>query len=298
MKHVGRRLLFLFLTWSLTACVVDSKGAGEMPTQTSQPEMTETSTIIWFPPTSTATPIPTMVILPTQDMRPALGDALLTDSFTSSTSWNTGRSAVGSVAVDGGELSLAISQPKGSLVSYRTVPLLGDFYLEITAKPSLCRGDDMYGLLLRSLSNASFYRWMISCNGMLRVERSNNYQLAILKDWTPSGQVPPGSPLVIRLGVWAAGNEMRFFVNDYYQFSVQDPVFTQGLMGVFARSAGDNALTVSFSDLKVRKIQGFVPTATRTITPVPSPTRRVWPTATPIRKPTLRTPTAARTPAP
>jgi hypothetical protein len=298
MKSVARRLLFLLLVWGLTACVVDPSGGKDLPTQTPQPEMTETSTIVWFPPTSTPTPIPTMIITPTQDLRPALGNVVLTDAFTSSTAWNTGRSAAGSIAVDGGELALAVSQPKGSLFTYRTIPLLGDFYLEIIARPSLCRGDDVYGLLFRSLSNASFYRWMISCNGQLRVERSNNYQLAILKDWTPSGQVPPGSPLVLRLGVWAVGNELRFFINDYFQFSVQDPVFSQGLMGVYARSAGETALTVGFSDLKVRSIQGFKPTSTSTITPVPSPTRRVWPTATPIRKPTLRTPTPAKTPAP
>jgi hypothetical protein len=56
------------------------------------------------------------------------------------------------------------------------------------------------------------------------------------------------------LAVWAVGKEMRFFVNDYYIFSVSDPAQAKGNLGVFARSAGEMAVTVSFSDLEVREV--------------------------------------------
>jgi hypothetical protein len=64
-----------------------------------------------------------------------------------------------------------------------------------------------------------------------------------------------GSPSSSRLAVWAVGNEMRFFINEQYQFTVRDPLLTSGALGVFARSAGDTALTVNFSDLVVRNVQ-------------------------------------------
>lgn len=46
-------------------------------------------------------------------------------------------------------------------------------------------------------------------------------------------------------------NEMRFFINDVFQFSVMDPSITSGLIGVFARAFGEDHVTVNFSALKV-----------------------------------------------
>jgi hypothetical protein len=72
--------------------------------------------------------------------------------------------------------------------------------------------------------------------------------------WLLSGAVPPGAPSVSRLGVWALGKEMRFFINEHHQFTVEDPLVPGGNIGVFARSAGDTAVTVNFSDLVIRQI--------------------------------------------
>ncbi|MEN4099067.1 MAG: hypothetical protein ROW52_04035, partial [Anaerolineaceae bacterium] len=38
---------------------------------------------------------------------------------------------------------------------------------------------------------------------------------------------------------------------DIEQFTISDPVHSSGTLGLFARSTGDTALTVSFSDLVV-----------------------------------------------
>ena len=69
-----------------------------------------------------------------------------------------------------------------------------------------------------------------------------------------SGAYPPGAPNIIRLGAWAVGSEMRFFVNDQYQFTIKDPLLLGGYVGVFARSKSDFALTVNFSELVVREV--------------------------------------------
>jgi hypothetical protein len=76
----------------------------------------------------------------------------------------------------------------------------------------------------------------------------------VLQPFTLSNVIPPGAPTSNRLGVWTLGETMRFFANDLFVFQIQDPVLTEGMIGVFARSVGDTALTVSFSDLTVRQV--------------------------------------------
>jgi hypothetical protein len=68
-----------------------------------------------------------------------------------------------------------------------------------------------------------------------------------------SGAIPPGAPSTSRLAVWAKGREMLFFANGEYLFTVSDRSFVSGKLGVFISSAGEDDLTVSFSDLVVRQ---------------------------------------------
>ncbi|MEJ5203379.1 MAG: hypothetical protein WHV66_14220 [Anaerolineales bacterium] len=246
-----RRFIVLsLLLVILAAC----SGQGEvevLPTDTPSPSATPTATIQWFPPTDTPRPLATPTTQPTPDLRPGIGKLILEDDFEQNSPWQTQRSAAGSVAFGKQELTLAIAQPQGALFSFRREPALDNFYMEITASPSLCRGADVYGLLLRAASPQDTYRFLIACNGMLRLERIKNSKVVILYDWTPSAQVPPGSPLVLRVGVWMLNNEMRFFINDVYQFGIHDTVWQRGSIGVFARSAGKNALTINFSNLAI-----------------------------------------------
>jgi hypothetical protein len=57
----------------------------EAPRETSSPSptlSTATPTIVWFPPTATFTPFPTIVSHPTADMRPGIGEILLKINLT------------------------------------------------------------------------------------------------------------------------------------------------------------------------------------------------------------------------
>ncbi len=253
-----------------TACLAALAGClPEAPSPTPQPPTptvtqtsTTTATIVWFPPTGTFTPVPTRQVTPTPDLRPVLGDLLLEDPFTDTKNWSTSRTAVGSIAYGKGELTLAVAADRGGLVSLRKAPELGDFYAEIDALPSLCRGEDAYGLLLRASSTQDFYRLALTCSGRVRLERLKGGEIVILQDWAPSGLIP-GGMLPSRLGVYARRNELRIFINDVYQFSAKDPVWESGTLGVFARSAGDTPLTVSFSNLAVYSLEAVrLPTAT------------------------------------
>jgi hypothetical protein len=146
----------------------------------------------------------------------------------------------------------------------RELPL-SDFYAEITARPSLCRGEDNYGLVVRGVGS-SFYRFVLACNGMIRAERITSGTRLPLQEPVPSGDAP-GAPGEVRIGVWAVGNEMRLFLNDRYQFSVVDPSFPSGALGVFVRSAGETPVTIVFSDLAIYEVDYTLPTKT----PIPTP---------------------------
>ena len=254
-NRIGLPLLVILFQLTVSACAPAvtpeiTLEATITPTLTATP----TATIVWFPPTSTPTPFPTRVITPTQDHRPSLGEVLLTDDFSSPDSWLLGRTSSGSAALGKNELTIAISEPGAYVYSVRQTPVFSDFYVEITASPTLCRGQDEYGLLIRMSSPGDFYRFSLSCDGQVRLDRLVGGAASSPQPWTPSGSVPPGAPSSSRLGVWALGKEMRFFVNDEYQFTVNDPLLPSGNLGVFARSAGQLDVTVSFSDLIVYDI--------------------------------------------
>ncbi|MGE5222735.1 MAG: hypothetical protein ACM3PY_09865 [Omnitrophica WOR_2 bacterium] len=215
---------------------------------------TPTPTILWFPPTATFTPFPTRGITPTPDLRPGLGKIILEDDFSSADNWTLSSTNQGSIALGKHELSVVVSEPKTYLYSVRKTPELSNFYLEITASPNLCQGMDEYGLLLRFSSPGDFYRFSLTCNAQIRLDRIAAGEASSPQTWMISGDVPPGAPSLCRLAVWAQGDELRFFVNDQFQFSVRDPMLKSGNIGVFARSSGNTIESVIFSDLVIKEI--------------------------------------------
>lgn len=243
------------LALAASACM-PLAGPTLLPSDTPTPTTiaTATATIVWFPPTATLTPFPTPMITPTQDLRTDLGEIILSDDFSSADSWTLGKTSSGSAALGKNELTIAIHEPGAYEYSLRQAPALNDFYAEITASPTLCRGLDEYGLLLRAASSGDFYRFSLSCDGQVRLDKVVGGTASSPQPWTFSPVVPPGAPSISRLAVWARGREMRFFINDIHQFTVSDPVLPAGNLGVFARSGGETAVTVSFSDLVVRAI--------------------------------------------
>jgi hypothetical protein len=215
---------------------------------------TPTVTVIWFPPTATPTPFSTPEVTPTVNYKTGLGEVIFQDDFSEGKGWQLGRTGAGSVALGKNELTIAIAEPHAYLSSVLDQPIPSDSYAEITASPTLCRGADEYGLLIRVASSSDFYRFSLTCDGQVRLDRVVGGAASSPQPLVFSGAVPAGAPSTSRLGVWASGKEMRYFVNDIYQFSVNDPVLLNGSLGVFARSGGELAVTVSFSDLVVRAV--------------------------------------------
>jgi hypothetical protein len=185
-------------------------------------------------------------------MRPGLGEIFVSDKVLDPAMWDTAQSDEAGAVIDGGRLTLA-AQSQVYMTSLRQGLVLDDFYAEITARPGLCRGEDSYGFLLRANAVAG-YRFSLYCNGMVSAERVSVGKRYDLQKPIPSGDVPPGAPGEVRIGVWAVGDELRLFLNGRYQFTVTEPSYSSGTVGVFVNSAGDSAVTVSFSDLTVQEV--------------------------------------------
>lgn len=252
LRAAQRRNLLLIITILLASCAgmdgLPATSTPISPTETPLP----TSTQIWFPPSATPTPQAVTTKAPTPEMRPGLGNNILTDDFSDPSLWNIAASNQASAAVDNNRLTIAV-QSGVSMLSLRQDFFPNNYYAEITARPSLCRGDDNYGVLVRA-SAASFYRFVLTCSGTIRAERVLNGTRIIIQEPLPSADVPPGAPGEVRIGIWAFDRDIRIFLNGRYQFSISEPTLPSGTIGVFVRSAGNTAAVVSFSDLVVQEV--------------------------------------------
>lgn len=260
-----RRLFTILLLLGfplLHACLpLEATPATETPSPSDTPPPTQT--IVWFPPSATPTlnPIPTYTATP--EMSPGIGSAILRDNFRDAEVWDTVDSAQASAIVKNRQLALAV-EPGISITSLRRDVTFTDFYAEITARIGLCRADDTYGIIVRA-SGSSLYRFSLSCNGAIQVERILNSVRQLILQPTASGDVPLGPPGEVTIGIWAVGGELRFFLNDRFQFTVLDRLIPSGAFGVFVRSNGNTPVTITFSDLTVYDVSYTPPT----VTPLP-----------------------------
>jgi hypothetical protein len=269
MRLVGLAVWAVLIGCGLAACAVEPALPVVLTTPAPTSTVEPSASPVWFPATETPTPAPTITPRPTLDYKPGVGEVVLEDDFSSQSGWRTGELGSGRISFGNDELTLAVSSPKGTLASLRDGALPADAYLEITARAALCRGGDIYGILLRAASERDAYRLMATCGGDLRLERLRHGEIALMQNWTPAGELPQGGMLPVRLGVWSMGSELRIFVNGVYQFSARDPVFESGQVGIFARAAGESPLPVSFSALSVSALDAErIPTQT----PLPTAT--------------------------
>lgn len=258
-------LCSIFLATSLSACAPfeDTQIQNiSLPTDT---PVAPSPTVVWFPLSATPSPKIVPTKKPTPEQKPGVGSILLNDNFSSAAFWNTAVSDQASVDVSNNQLTIAV-QPGISGISLRQDIILNDFYAELTARPSLCLGTDAYGLLFRAPNNIAYYRYVISCDGSAGVDRFSVRTPHPLQPPLLSADVPPGAPGEVRLGIWAAGHEFHFFLNDHYQFSVNDKSYSFGAIGVFAQSNGKTPVTVSFSDLVIYDVT-YSPKVTTTPMP-------------------------------
>ena len=247
-----RTFILILITSLISSCAfVDNLNATPTPiiwTKTPPP----TSTYAWFPASVTPSPRAFTTQAPTPEMRPGLGIITLTDNFTKASLWDVAVSDQASAAIDDNRLNLS-AQSGIYIISLRHDLTASDYYAEITARPNLCRNEDSYGILVRA-NAVAYYRFALYCNGTVLAERISVGTRELLQPAIPSGDVPPGAPGEVRIGVWAVGTEMRLFLNGRYHFSINHPNYPSGTSGVFVNSAGKIPVSVSFSELTIQEI--------------------------------------------
>lgn len=255
MKRITFLIFPCIMIFAFSACVAVPDSPTEavvlVPTATRVPA---TPTIVWFPPSETPTAQSLATTGPTPERKPGVGALLLSDVFGAAGPWNPAVSEEASIDVSHNRLTIA-AQPGVNAFRVRQGPTLTNFYAEVTARPSLCRDGDEYGMLFRAPNNIAYYAFALACNGTAAVERVRaGRSYPALQPPTLSSDAPQGAPAEVQLGVWVSGPEMHFFLNDRYQFSVSDATYKSGAIGVFARAAGDTPVTVTFSDLSVYSV--------------------------------------------
>lgn len=252
-----KRIFICVAVLILAAClqleetpVVDTPQA--TPTPTLSP--TDTPTVIWFPPTETPAVTPTQELTPTPEVLVELGQVLYEDQFISPEGWSLPKNERGQINIGNGEINIIINEPGSYFAGTREKPDVGNFYAEITANPVLCSSQDEYGFLFGVYGSGQYYRFALTCSGEVRLDRLIGGDIIILYPWTRSASVPAGAPSVTRLAVLAVDGEIHIYINGEPLFSIDGQQNTFGSFGVYARSVGDTALTVSFSELIIREV--------------------------------------------
>ncbi|MBT3240833.1 MAG: hypothetical protein HON98_13400 [Chloroflexi bacterium] len=238
----------------LSACGPVPSPTVVLPTSTPEPSPSPTATIVWFPPTATATERPEILSSPTPDMRTGIGKIFFEEPFDNPEDWEIFPVQGGSSMFSNGHLTMVLDQKNQYAYATHNHLFIYNFYGEITAKPNLCEAADEYGVILRTVQLQDFYRLAISCGGSVSVSRSSEGStFSVIPNSPIPGQQtgPPGS---VKIGFWANNTEIRFFINDQFLFSTQDIILRSGTLGVFIHSVSDATVSVNFSDLSLFEI--------------------------------------------
>ena len=235
----------------LTSCSGSNSSTAVVPTMP-LPTLTPTATINWFPATNTPTPLSTPRPTPTTVLLPGLGSRVLEDSFSRADNWEISVYIAGQGIISNDQITLSI--PDGSEGATITAFLEGfqgsDYFSRATVRLSLCKGRDQVGILFRATSLLDFYRFSITCSGETRLERVVDGQPFVIRDWAFSPDAPLGAPGEVTLGVSASGQDLKFFLDDRFQFAIQDGIFSEGGLGLYLRASSDSPVTVNVTDLE------------------------------------------------
>ena len=248
-----KRIWTFFLLFPLAACL---PVVTPTPVPTVSPTITPTSspTVEWFPSTPTIEILPTVEITPTPEIMAELGEIIFKDDFESGEDWTVPLSDRGEINISNGEINIIINEPGSFFIGTLEKPDLQDFYAEISASPILCSPQDEYGFLFRVSGRNQYYRFLLNCEGQIRLDSISGETGTILYPWTRSASVPVGAPSISTIAVLAVADQIHVFINGVQQFTVRDQQLLVGSFGVYAHSVGDTAVTISFSDFIVREV--------------------------------------------
>jgi hypothetical protein len=171
--------------------------------------------------------------------------AFIDDSY-----WYTFENEQVSIQVKNGALvlkSLKANNYENWSMSY---PSISDFYLEMKATSGdSCRKKDRYGLIFRAPDPNQGYLFGISCDGSFDVRIWDGEEYEKLVGWEGSEHILTGPNQTNRIGVWADGEELVFYINGHRVEKLKDDVFRVGLFGAYIAAAETPGFTVSVSQV-------------------------------------------------
>lgn len=228
----------------------------------SAPAATNTATP--EPPTVTPTTAPsaTPTVPATPDPNEGVGDVVYRDALDGTGNWfwtfeddtasfgvSTDQKQLNTVAKQSGSWRFTIGPD-----SVR----VGNEQIRVSAHTNVCAEADEYALLFRGNVGAddiyNFYLFKLRCNGAARLELLQGNNVTVLVDWTASPAIKPGPGADNALIVWAAQDQMRFYVNDEYLFSAQDATLTEGFYGFYLYDQTNGNMSVSWKNLEARTV--------------------------------------------
>jgi hypothetical protein len=255
----------LVATVILTACRGITSGPIESPIPPTS-TLTPTATFV-FPtiqPTETATSAPLPSATP--DLLAELGSPLFIDPFSEDLGWPLIENNSGATSRLDGQLLISLREPQRSQLVISPAPAAGNYYLETKLRAQLCNSGDEFGLVFRVNSFDEHYRFLISCNGEVRMSRVLSSGSISLIPAVTSEALVPGPLIENTLGVLANGDFFRFWVNGVEVFSVKDTALESGSVGLIVKTGSAGQLTVSSDDFFLREIN---PTQLTTATAAP-----------------------------
>ncbi len=276
-NHLFLVLLVAGLAYLTISCDQQPTALAENPVPSAPVLPTETATVVWFPATSTPTPLPPPQPTSTTVVLSGIGEVVSIDQFTDPEAWvNTqlqgGNSPNRSILSDS-TLVFAINQPPARLTTFNQKVLLADAAISITFTVNRCTAGDVYGVLFNTQNEKYGNRLTMNCDGRFRVEQLRENLTLPLTEWVASGDVPVGSPGVVKVTIWTAGVETRVFLNDHFQASIIDSYYRNGSFGFFVSATNEAGLNIKVSDLSVNQVNFLSPT--------PDPAKNVTLTQTP-----------------
>jgi hypothetical protein len=176
------------------------------------------------------------------------------DPFDSNLGWDLGQTEVGGASLVEERLSLAVRRSNSFYFIQSPAPTISDFYLEITVRSELCSEDDEFGVMFRYQPMVGHYRFALTCDGRARVSRVLEAGEIVLVPLTQTYAMFPDQLVDNRVGIWASGNQFRFYINGLEVFSASDRALTFGELATFVRSRRSSQTTVSFDDFLVRSL--------------------------------------------
>lgn len=207
--------------------------------------ITQTSTVV---PVATGSPAPP---LSPGDPKAGLGDPDFSDDFEDGSNWYIYNDEHVNIEVQDSELSMtALNADKYEAMMLSTLPIITDFYMEVTATTGDCSGLDRYGLIFRApgFTPIQGYLFGFTCDGMYSLRVFDGINFTALVQWTLNESIHAGPQQTNILGIAATGQQLTLSANGQPLLEIQDDRFSSGYFGLFVSAYNTPGFQVSYSD--------------------------------------------------